>query len=127
MSGYAPIGAFFVVGVLYGSLLTLGLSYLLRPHDPYAEKLTTYECGIEPVGESWSQFNVRYYLFALVFVVFDVETLFLYPWACVFRTLVSAVSLPGMGPFVFWEMMVFLAILTVGYAYAWRKGALEWI
>ncbi len=127
MTGYAPIGAFFVVGVLYGSLLTLGLSYLVRPHDPYSEKRTTYECGIEPIGHSWSQFNIRYYLFALVFVVFDVETVFLYPWARVFRTLTSVTIVPGMGTFVLGEMMVFLAILVVGYAYAWRKGALEWI
>ena len=121
MDGYAVIGAFTFVGVLFGTVLTLGLSYVIRPHDPYDEKLTTYECGIEPVGVGWTEFNVRYYLFALVFVVFDVETVFLYPWALVLRTLA-----PVMGSFIFWEMIVFLAILVVGFAYAWRKGALQW-
>lgn len=118
---YGPVLIFALAGVGFG-VLTLAVAWLLRPHDPYPEKLTTYECGIEPFTESWAQFYIRYYLFALVFVVFDVETIYLYPWAVVFRDLLGP-----MGAFVFLEMLVFLAILVVGFAYAWRKGALEWL
>jgi NAD(P)H-quinone oxidoreductase subunit 3 len=81
------------------------------------EKYTSYESGIEPMGESWIQFQIRYYMFALVFVVFDVETVFLYPWALNFEQL-------GVTAFV--EALVFVLILVIGLIYAWRKGALEW-
>jgi len=118
---YGPVLVFTLTGVGLG-VLALAAAWFLRPHDPYPEKLTTYECGIEPFTESWARFYIRYYLFALVFVVFDVETIYLYPWAVVFREL----SVP-MGWFVFLEMLVFLAVLVVGFAYAWRKGALEWL
>ena len=96
---------------------------MLRPHNPLPEKLTTYECGERPIGQAWSQFNVRYYIFALMFVIFDVETVFLFPWALRLK----AFALHGLGPFVFIEMMVFLLILVLGLAYAWRKGVLKWI
>jgi len=118
---FGPVLIFTLAGVALG-ILMLATAWFLRPHDPYPEKLTTYECGIDPLTESWAQFHIRYYLFALVFVVFDVETIYLYPWAVAFREL-----LPPMGLFVFAEMLVFVAILVVGFAYAWRKGALEWL
>ncbi len=93
------------------------VSWLLRPDQPSTMKNATYECGEIIQGTSRVQFNVRYYLFALIFVVFDVEVLFLVPWAVVFRALsISA----------FYEMIVFMGILILGLAYAWKKGALEW-
>jgi NADH-quinone oxidoreductase subunit A len=118
---FGPLLVFMFVGVGFGVAM-LATAWILRPHDPYPEKLTTYECGIDPLTESWAQFDVRYYLFALVFVVFDVEAIYLYPWATVFRDLLGS-----MGFFVFAEMLVFLVILILGFAYAWRKGALEWL
>jgi len=98
-------------------ILALTLSGLLRPKNGGPEKYTTYESGIEPMGEAWVQFNIRYYMFALVFVIFDVETIFLYPWA---------VSFNQIGLTAFIETIIFLFILIVGLVYAWRKGALEW-
>ncbi|HJN16198.1 MAG TPA: NADH-quinone oxidoreductase subunit A [Armatimonadota bacterium] len=118
---FGPVLTFVLVGVGF-SVAMVATAYILRPHDPYDEKLTTYECGVDPLTESWAQFYIRYYLFALVFVVFDVETIYLYPWATVFRDLSAS-----MGVFVLLEMLVFLAVLVVGFAYAWRKGALEWL
>jgi NADH:ubiquinone oxidoreductase subunit 3 (subunit A) len=81
-------------------------------------KYTTFECGVEPVGGAWVQYTVRYYLFALVFLIFDIETVFLYPWAVAYQEL---------GTVAMVEMVVFLAILFLGLAYAWRKGHLEWV
>jgi NADH-quinone oxidoreductase subunit A len=92
---------------------TLGL----RPHHPTPTKLDIYECGMQTVGERWGRFNFRYYLYAILFVIFDVEVVFLYPWA---------VELRNLGAIALVEMLVFLGILMVGWAYAWRKGALEW-
>jgi len=90
----------------------------IRPKRPDPIKSATYECGVETEGDAWGQFNVRYYVFALLFVVFDVEAVFLYPWAVAFRQL---------GLFAFVEAVLFIAILVVGYVYAWRKQALEWL
>ena len=95
----------------------LGLSSLLRPHRPTAQKVIAYESGVDPVGEGWSQSQIRYYIFALLFVVFDVEAIFIFPWA---------VSYGGLGLFALIEMAIFVAILLLGYLYAWRKRALEW-
>jgi NADH-quinone oxidoreductase subunit A len=111
------------VAVLVTFAVVLAIAWVVRPHDPYAEKQSTYECGMTPVGEAWGQFYVRYYLIALVFVVFDVEAIFLFPWATVFRHL-SAPTALGAAPLV--EMAVFILILLLGLAYAWRKGDLEW-
>ena len=91
---------------------------LIRPSRYSEEKLTTYECGENPVGSAWIQFNIRFYVFALIFIIFDVEAVFLLPWAVVFRNL-------GMLAFV--EGVVFIAILVVALAYVWRKGDLEWV
>ena len=99
-------------------IIGLSASWALRPHRPGPIKQTTYECGLETVGDSWVQFKVQYYLYALIFVLFDVETVFLYPWA---------VAYLGLPLFALLEMLIFLGILAVGLVYAWRKGALEWV
>lgn len=96
----------------------LGFSYLIAPHKPGGIKNTPYECGEVPIGQAWIQFNVGYYLFGLLFLIFDVEAAFLYPWAVVFRD-AGLVGLMEAGIFIF--------VLIVGLAYAWRKGALEWV
>jgi NADH-quinone oxidoreductase subunit A len=114
---YAYIGAFLVVGVLFVAVAFFA-AWLLRPRRPNPVKLDTYECGEPAFGGAWIQYNVRYYLYALVFVVFDVETVFLYPWAVAFRQL---------GLFALVEMLIFIGILVVGLAYAWRKGFLKWV
>lgn len=111
------VGVFAVMGIILAAV-PLVVVWLLAPRMPLAQKQLTYESGVIPFGQAWAQFNVRYYLFALVFVVFDVEVIYLYPWAIVFRQL---------GMFAFLEMVLFLFILLVGLAYAWRKGALEWV
>lgn len=111
---------YFLVFLILCALLpvaALSASYLLAPAKRGAFRRTTYESGIDPTGQAWIQFNIRYYMFALVFVVFDVETVFLYPWAVAFHRL---------GLLAFVEALVFIAILVVGLVYAWRKGALEW-
>nr|QWZ47586.1 NADH-plastoquinone oxidoreductase subunit 3 [Plagiomnium acutum] len=101
-------------------ILTFSISKILTPisnTDKGPEKLTSYESGIEPMGDAWIQFQIRYYMFALVFVIFDIETVFLYPWAMSFNEL-------GLSAFI--EALVFIFILILGLVYAWRKGALEW-
>jgi len=119
---YGPVAVLLAFGVALG-VAALVVAWILRPSDPYAAKETTYECGVEPIGPAWSQFYVRYYLVALVFVVFDVEAAFLFPWATVFKHL-SAPTLMGALPLA--EAGVFIAILLVALAYAWRKGDLDW-
>lgn len=110
------VAVFAVVGTIMAAL-PLAVVWLLAPRLDQPQKTLTYESGVIPFGQAWAQFNVRYYLFALVFVVFDVEVIYLYPWAIVFRQL---------GALAFTEMLIFLFILLVGLAYAWKKGALEW-
>lgn len=105
-----------MVAVLVGG--TLLLNRAIRPHVPREEKYLTYECGVDPIGGGWSQSTVRYYVFALLFVIFDVEAVFLFPWALVFERI---------GVFAFVEMMIFIAILALGLVYAWRKKVLEWL
>ncbi len=112
--GYVAI--FVVVGAGMVSL-PFAIIALLSPRGTSPHKRDTYESGMEPIGQAWSQFNVRYYLFSLIFVVFDVEIIYLYPWAVVARSL---------GASAFYSIAAFLAILVLGLAYAWRKGALEW-
>ena len=96
----------------------LGLSSLLRPHRPTVQKVIPYESGVDPVGEGWSQSQIRYYIFALLFVVFDVEAVFLFPWAVVFEEL---------GTQAFVEMVIFIAILALALLYAIKKKVLEWL
>ena len=131
LSDFGLVALLLILGVLF-TVALLGLSFALsythkvkflhlkqvRPDNPTPQKVLTYECGRDPIGGSWFQFNFRYYLYALVFVIFDVETVFLYPWAVRFNALKW---------FGFVEMIVFILILLVGYAYAWRKKALEWV
>ena len=119
---YGYILLFFIGSLLFG-VVTLWMARLLGPHRPYKEKNSTYECGEIPVGIAWVQFNISYYIFALIFVVFDVEAVFIFPWAAVFHKLLKA----GMGPFVLLEMTVFIGILFLGLLYAWRKGVLKWV
>jgi NADH-quinone oxidoreductase subunit A len=99
-------------------LFTFFLSKLLRPRNPYPEKTINYECAELPIGSSWIQFNPRFYIFALIFVIFDVEAIFLFPWAVAFGQL---------GLYALVEMIVFIAILFFGYFYAWKKGAMKWV
>jgi NADH-quinone oxidoreductase subunit A len=116
LTEFGRVLLFLIVGGVFvaGGLI---FAWLLRPHRPYPSKLTTYECGEVPVGDTRIRFNIRFYVVALIFLIFDVEVIFLFPWATVYRSL---------GWFAFIEMLVFLAILLVGYAYVWRKGDLEW-
>ena len=104
-------------GFIFGSM-TLGK--LLRPDRPTPQKLSTYECGEEAIGSAWIQFNVRFYIIALIFLIFDVEIAVLFPWATIFKK-------PGMGLLAFGEIMVFTVILVVGFIYVWVKGDLEWL
>ena len=114
---YVPIFIFIAfVGVLLP--VTLLAAKLVRPDNPSKSKLMPYECGIDPVDTARGRYTVRFYIVAILFVVFDVETIFLFPWAVQFKML---------GWFGFTEMMVFLAILVVGYIWIWKKGALEWV
>lgn len=116
LSGYEYFLGFLILCTSV-PILALTASKLLRPKSQNYSRITTYESGMEPIGGAWIQFNIRYYMFALVFVIFDVETVFLYPWAVAFNHL---------GVLAFIEALIFIAILVVGLAYAWRKGALEW-
>ena len=116
LNGYEYLLGFLLICGLV-PVLAVGVSYLIAPHRQGVERRLTYESGMEPIGGAWIQFNIRYYMFALVFVIFDVETVFLYPWAVAFNQL---------GLLAFIEALVFIAILVVGLVYAWRKGALEW-
>ena len=109
--------AFLLCGIMFG----LGL--LLRPSNPHPAKLTTYECGEPPSGSAWINFNIRFYLIALVFVIFDVELAFIYPVVTVFRDWVAH----GQGALALAEMFVFIGILALGLVYVWVKGDLEWL
>jgi NADH-quinone oxidoreductase subunit A len=116
LTEFGRILLFLIVGAVFvaGGLI---FAWLLRPHRPYPGKLTTYECGETPVGDTRIRFNVRFYVVALIFLVFDVEVVFLFPWALVYKNL---------GWFAFIEMLVFLGMLIIGYAYVWREGDLDW-
>ena len=122
LMAYAAVAAFFIVALafVFGALLA---GRLIRPNNMYAEKLETYECGEAPIGLAWFNFNPRFYIIALIFVVFDVEIAFIYPVATVFRQWVNQ----GHGWFAFIEIFLFVAILLVGLLYVWAKGDLEWI
>ena len=114
---FGPIFIFFAAAAVVVFVAIL-LNRLLAPRRPDAKKLSTYECGEVPVGSPWIRFNTRFYVIALIFIVFDVEVLFLFPWA---------VNLKELGMFAWIEMAVFITILSVGLAYVWAKGDLEWI
>src|SRR5438128_1441823 len=121
LTAYAAVLAFLVVAIAFLAVNLL-VWKVIRPSRFSEEKLTTYECGENPVGSAWIQFNIRFYVFALIFIIFDVEAVFLLPWAVVFRQLGEE---QGLLPFA--EGLVFIAILVVALAYVWRKGDLEWV
>jgi len=116
VSNYTAVFIAALLAVLLVAALFL-LSRLIAPRQPNPDKATVYECGMLPMGRYWSQIHVRYYLFAILFMIFDVETVFLYPWAVVFL---------DMGSVAFYEMMLFIGVLFFGLIYAWRKGVLQW-
>ena len=116
LSRYLPIVMFIAIAMGFG-VVTLVLSYVVQPKYPEAEKLSAYECGSEPFSDARMPFPVRYYIFAMLFVIFDIEVIFLYPWAVVF----DKIGLVGL-----LEMIIFIGLFVVAYAYAWMKGALEW-
>ena len=109
-----------VIFLLVSLILSVGfivLNFLFSPKNPDPEKLSAYECGFEAFSDSRMEFDVRFYLVAILFIIFDLEIAFLFPWA---------VSLGNIGPLGFWSMMIFLFILTIGFIYEWKKGALDW-
>ena len=105
---------FVALGLSIGFII---LNFLFSPKNPYPAKLSAYECGFEAFGDSRMEFDVRFYLVAILFIIFDLEIAFLFPWA---------ISLGNIGPLGFWSMMIFLFILTIGFIYEWKKGALDW-
>lgn len=113
---YLPIAIFFAIAVGISGLMVVA-SLIVGPKKPDSEKLSAYECGFEAFDDARSRFDVRFYLVTLLFIIFDLEVAFLFPWA---------VSLGDIGVFGFWSMVLFLGILTIGFIYEWRKGALEW-
>ncbi len=113
---YLPILIFLGIAVALSAVLMLA-SYVLARQNPDSEKLSAYECGFDAFDDARGQFDVRYYLVAIIFIIFDLEVAFLFPWA---------ITLGEIGYFGFWSMVVFLGVLTVGFVYEWKKGALEW-
>jgi len=122
MENYFPILMFVLVGVAVG-VLPVAMGFVLAPSRPDPEKLSPYECGFEAFEDARMKFDVRYYLIAILFILFDLEVAFLFPWATIFKDIVATESIKLFG---FVEMLVFVAILVVGYIYAWAKGGLEW-
>jgi NADH-quinone oxidoreductase subunit A len=117
LRSYLTVGIFGLVAVVLVGVL-LGLGRILRPSNPTVQKLETYESGVDPTGDMWSQANIRYYIFALLFVMFDVEAVFIFPWA---------MRLEAYALFGLIEMAIFIYILLLGLIYAWRKGMLRWV
>jgi len=116
LAQYFPILLF--IGIAVGlAVIIVVASYVVAPQRPDSEKVSAYECGFEAFDDSRGRFDVRFYLVAILFIIFDLEVAFLFPWA---------VALGDIGMFGFWSMMVFLGILTIGFIYEWKKGALEW-
>ncbi len=122
MENYFPILMFVLVGIAIG-VLPIAMGFLLAPSRPDPEKLSPYECGFEAFEDARMKFDVRYYLIAILFILFDLEIAFLFPWATIFKDIVANDSIKLFG---FFEMLIFVAILVIGYVYAWAKGALEW-
>ena len=118
---YITVAAFAGLGIVLVAV-SLGISSLIRPNKPNKGKRTIYECGMDPVGGGWSQTHIRYYIFALLFLIFDVEAVFIFPWAVRLEDFANA----GMGGFVLGEMIIFILILVLGLLYAIRKRVLQW-
>ena len=113
---YLPIIIFLIIALGLSCIFVV-INFILSPKKPDPEKLSAYECGFEPFEDSRLEFDVRFYLVAILFIIFDLEIAFLFPWA---------VSLGSLGSLGFWSMMIFLFVLTVGFIYEWKKGALDW-
>ena len=116
LENYLPILIFLIIGLVLGTVL-IAIGYFLGPNRPDSEKNSPYECGFEAFEDARMQFDVRYYLVAILFIIFDLEIAFFFPWA---------VALKKIGMAGFWAMMLFLGVLVMGFIYEWRKGALEW-
>ena len=113
---YLPIAIFIAVALAIGAIL-MAVPFLIAVNNPDPEKVSAYECGFNAFDDARMKVDIRYYLVAILFIIFDLEVAFLFPWAVAFKDL---------GAFGFWSMLLFLAVLTVGFIYEWRKGALEW-
>ena len=116
LADYLPIALFFLIAGAIGGAMAAA-AWLLAPQRPDPEKLSAYECGFAPFDDARGRFDVRFYLVAILFIIFDLEVAFLFPWA---------VSFSEIGLYGFWSMVVFLGLLTIGFVYEWKKGALEW-
>ncbi len=116
LANYVPVLIFLLVAMIFGAAMLL-VGRVMGPHKPDSEKLSPYECGFEAFEDSRMKFDVRYYLVAILFIIFDLEIAFLFPWA---------IALDSVGMFGFIAMMIFLGVLVIGFAYEWMKGALEW-
>jgi len=121
MKEYIPILIVFIF-VAGFAVTNIVLSHLVGKRKNTRAKLMPYECGMDPVGSAHQRFSVKFYLIAMLFILFDIEAVFLLPWAVVFKTLSQSIS----RPFVFFEMMIFIAVLLVGYVYVWKKGLFDW-
>ena len=119
---FLPVAIFTIVGIAF-IVLTLLASWVIRPHRPSKVKQSTYECGEVPIGPAWLQFRVGYYIYALIFLIFDVEAVFLFPWAA---QLMHFSKNRALAIFGLVDMVIFVAVLAVGLVYAWKKGVLEW-
>jgi NADH-quinone oxidoreductase subunit A len=113
---YLPLLMHFAIATGLASVIVI-LSQLVGQHKPSAAKMSPYECGVQPIGDAQGRFSIKFYLVAMLFILFDVEAVFLYPWAVILRQLKM---------FGFWEMMIYIAIVLVGLFYVWKKGVLEW-
>ena len=116
MTEFFPIFIFLIIS-LGLSLILVGIPFIVAPQKADPEKISAYECGFDPFDDARGKFDIRFYLVAILFIIFDLEIAFLFPWA---------ISLGGIGALGFWSMMFFLAVLTIGFIYEWKKGALEW-
>ena len=116
LEGYLPVGVIILVGIGLAAAM-LGVNRLMRPQVASREKATTYESGVDPVGDGWSQSTVRYYVYAFLYVIFAVDAVFLFPWAVVLEEIGAAAAV---------EMGIFIGLLVLGFVYVWKKGALEW-
>ncbi len=117
LNSFAPVGIFIIIGLVF-VIATVWIARFIRPQRPSDEKLRNYECGEPAIGSAWIQFNPRFYIFALIFVIFDVEAVFLFPWAVAYKSL---------GLFALIEILIFVAILLIGLLWVWKKGLLKWV
>ena len=122
LENYFPVLVFILVGLAFGCV-PIFLGWLVAPNRPDSEKLSPFECGFEAFEDARMKFDVRFYLIAIIFILFDLEIAFLFPWAVIFKDIVSSESMRLFG---FFEMMIFIGILAIGYVYAWARGALDW-